>query len=114
MRGIFCLVLILGSSAEAAAKTVDESVIDACFVEAAPENYRPDCLGLAANECQMSPEGSKTMGIVECLRAEAAVWDRLLNQTYQELQTELASRDGKAPFATSEELTTALRDAQRA
>ena len=54
------------------------------------------------------------MGIVTCLRAEGDVWDTLLTETYEELHAKLVSEGGTAPSATSEELTTALSDAQRA
>lgn len=48
-----------------------------------------DCIGVAADPCMDSPEGSTTVGMTQCLARETAWWDSQLNARYAELRTTL-------------------------
>lgn len=41
-----------------------------------------DCVGRAAQICMSSPGGDNTVGMIACLQAELAYWDRRLNAAY--------------------------------
>lgn len=61
------------------------------------------CIDVASAQCQQSPAGATTLGIVACLDRETAWWDERLNAHYQDLQTTLDA-----------DLASALQTAQRA
>lgn len=72
---------------------VDQPYIQGCFANTPPDQVGSTCVGLAANACQTAPGNSSTLGITGCLQAETAVWDGLLNATYQTKLAELAAQD---------------------
>ena len=84
---------------------VERAVVDACFQLAPRGDTHPDCIGVAARACHSVPGMDTTMGIGDCLMAEQAEWDEILNREYQETRKHLL--DSEVP-------DTRLRDAQRA
>ncbi|MDF1728103.1 MAG: lysozyme inhibitor LprI family protein [Sulfitobacter sp.] len=97
-------VALLGA-APLSAQVVEESYVRNCFASAGPGETAPICLGEAANQCQ-SAGFDTTIGISQCIQAETAVWDTLLNETYGEVRRIFTAQDPS--------LGTNLRDAQRA
>lgn len=85
---------------------VDEENVRRCFLQDPMGNGLPDCLGESATKCQSGPGNGTTIGIAQCIQAETAVWDTLLNEQYKIRRAELAEQ--------SPELANQLRDAQRA
>lgn len=83
-----------------------EATVRACFAGAAPGESAPDCLGAGAQPCTETPEGMTTHGTAQCLAAETAVWDDLLNTEYKALRAQM--------LAQGEGLGDSLLDAQRA
>lgn len=80
-------------------------VVEACFADTPRGRIDPDCVGAASNQCQTGPGGSSTMGIGQCLSAEAEVWDRLLNDEWKQL---------RAVFKDDQTAADSLLAAQRA
>jgi uncharacterized protein YecT (DUF1311 family) len=93
---------------------VDRGDVLACFADTPIGAIYPDCLGAAANACQDQDGGSTTIGMTECIMAETAVWDDMLNEEYTRLQRNFSARGWAGGAVTNEELKIALRDAQRA
>jgi uncharacterized protein YecT (DUF1311 family) len=58
---------------------------------------------LVATPCQGTSEGQSNLGMADCFRLEAAIWDRLLNENYQDLRASLDDKQNAN-----------LRDMQRA
>jgi uncharacterized protein YecT (DUF1311 family) len=74
-----------------------------------------DCVGATVEACVARPGGDTTVGIVDCIAAETAAWDSLLNEAYRAAMTASRTADATgdvvAPALTRE---ATLRDAQRA
>ena len=71
-------------------------------VKAATTRYE-SCIGAVSIPCQQEPGGEATLGMIECIQREWAVWDERLNRIYRE---QLKDAEPK--------LATALRETQRA
>jgi len=99
------LLLAFCLPAAAPAQEVDPAIVTDCLAHALPGEVAPRCLGAAANACQAAGHET-TLGISACIQAETAAWDAHLNDQYRALRAELAAQEP--------DLTTALRDAQRA
>ena len=75
------------------------------------------CIGEAASLCMdIEDDGQTTIGMVDCMAQEAAIWDELLNEAYGAVITQFQNSDSfdrkSAPeYAIREE---SLRVAQRA
>lgn len=102
------LVPVAGAAQDlpAAALAGLEATVRACFAGAAPGETAPDCLGAGAKPCTETPEGMTTIGTAQCIGAETAVWDDLLNTEYKALRAQM--------LATGEGLNDKLLEAQRA
>jgi len=89
------------------------------------EKYKDDvdeaerrCLfDLVATPCQSTPEGQSNVGMADCFRLEAAIWDRLLNENYKKLREDLdddkqiaSLRDMQHAWITSRDKTCAFYD----
>jgi len=62
------------------------------------------CLfNLVATPCQSTPESRSNLGMADCFRLEATIWDDLLNENYKKLRGDLDDKQ-----------TASLRDMQRA
>lgn len=96
-------------SAPAQELAVDPATVEACFAGAAFEETEPACIGAAAGACQARPGGATTIGIVECVAAETAAWDAILNREYRAAR---AALDG--PGGAGIDTGQALLEAQRA
>ncbi|MGJ8603905.1 MAG: lysozyme inhibitor LprI family protein [Marivita sp.] len=107
------LALVLPSVAIAQEAVIDLKIVRACFAETQIGALYPDCLGQASGHCQNAPNGSTTVGIADCIQAETAEWDAILNEEYKATQAMNAKADaaGSSPVM---DRTEALRDAQRA
>ncbi|MEJ2117081.1 MAG: DUF1311 domain-containing protein, partial [Alphaproteobacteria bacterium] len=80
----------------------DSETISACLKRENPDN-RANCIGMVANPCLQLPEGQTTLGMANCHRREASVWDKRLNAQYKELMATLTPKAAKG-----------LKNAQRA
>ncbi|WP_292288044.1 lysozyme inhibitor LprI family protein [Marivita sp.] len=98
---------------EAQGLTIDPQIVRDCFATTETGAFFPACLGQASGQCQDLPGGSTTIGIAECIAAETAEWDTILNEEYQATQkvNESADTDGLSQVMDRSD---ALRDAQRA
>ncbi len=98
----------LSGAARAQEASVNEGTVAACF-EAGPRDAGvPGCVGDAANQCQTQPGGGSTIGVVACVQAETAVWDRFLNREYKTTRAQLDQADSGQP-PVSEALLAAQR-----
>ena len=108
----FCLMLA-PQIAPAQDFAIDKSIVRDCFDTTQIGAMYPPCLGQAAGQCQDLPDGSTTIGIAQCIQAETAEWDAILNEEYKATQAVNAEADA-AGYSTVMDRTDALRDAQRA
>ena len=67
------------------------------------EAERQCLFNLVATPCQSAPEGQSNVGMADCFRVEAMIWDDLLNDNYKSLRGDL-----------DDQQTAKLRDMQRA
>ena len=114
-RALAALALLcapLGAAGQGA--QVDAGEVAACLAATPVGATYPACLGAQSDICQQAPGGGTTIGIADCIAAETAAWDALLNDAYRALISAIAARPAGAGDATAEDLTAALRDAQRA
>lgn len=114
MRGLALALLLAAGPAMAqdASAGYDGSMIPTCLDRAAADDSDPAaCIGAAANPCMAQPGGETTQGMVQCLTAETADWDLLLNGWYSRAMELAKTRDtgagGNAPTAP------VLKQAQR-
>ncbi|WP_439122885.1 lysozyme inhibitor LprI family protein [Marivita sp.] len=93
--------------------TIDPQIVRDCFENTEIGALYPMCLGQAAGQCQDMPGGSTTIGIAECIQAETAMWDVILNEEYKwtQMANETADEEGRSQVMDRSD---ALRDAQRA
>lgn len=93
--------------------TIDQQIVRDCFENTEIGALYPLCLGQASNQCQEQPGGSTTIGISECIQAETAMWDVILNEEYKwtQMANEAADEQGLSQVLDRSD---ALRDAQRA
>lgn len=62
----------------------DMAAIESCLVGKDTSTKRRACIGRIAEPCQTTPDGSSTVGMMNCFDREHAVWDSLLNRSYRE------------------------------
>lgn len=93
--------------------SIDQQIVRDCFENTEIGALYPLCLGQASGQCQERPGGSTTIGITECIQAETAMWDVILNEEYKwtQMANETADEQGLSQVM---DRTDALRDAQRA
>ncbi|MBU3030708.1 lysozyme inhibitor LprI family protein [Paracoccus marinaquae] len=93
--------------------TVDEAAVEACFEAADPGETAPGCLGQAAQSCQSTTQqGETTLGIGQCIMAETAAWDVLLNREYGMTRDSFAETPGlKDTLLKAQRAWIAFRDA---
>ena len=107
---VVLLLLAMASPLSAADLTVEPARIHACHA-ATPEGQRsPDCLGAAADQCQLLPGGTTSQGIATCITAETAIWDDILNEEYQTTRADQKTRDA----SEGTDLAGGLQNVQRA
>jgi uncharacterized protein YecT (DUF1311 family) len=105
------VLLLFGAAGAARAQEVKPTAKQVAAIRGCAEQNKDDitaaeqhCLfNLVATPCQNTPEGQSNVGMADCFRLEAKIWDDLLNDNYKSLRDELdAGQAGK------------LRDMQRA
>jgi uncharacterized protein YecT (DUF1311 family) len=113
-RWLALLVLLPGPALADRQLQVNPAPVHQCLAQAATGQIAPACLGQAANACQDQPGGQSTLGITECLRSEAGVWDTLLNAQYKKLRARFRSEGGGRAEALlkAQRAWIAFRDAQ--
>ncbi|MCR9107587.1 lysozyme inhibitor LprI family protein [Marivita sp. XM-24bin2] len=92
---------------------IDQQIVRDCFENTEIGALYPFCLGEASGQCQELPGGSTTIGIAECIQAETAMWDVILNEEYKWTQMANETADEKG-LSQVMDRSDALRDAQRA
>lgn len=92
---------------------VDRGVVDACFAAAPRGAVDPDCIGKAAEMCQLAtPDGQTTLGISFCLMAEHDAWDAILNREYQAARAQFSRTPGLGEqLLSAQRVWITLRDA---
>ena len=95
------------------AQQVDSGTVRSCFAQTQIGEISPDCLGAASNNCQ--DQGfDTTMGMTQCIQAETAVWDAILNAQYRSTRAALSAQDPalKDHLLTAQRAWIAFRDAE--
>lgn len=111
---IALLAVMLAGPVAAQEQVFDASVAEACLESIGVSGAFEQCIGDAAEQCMENSEGGQTtIGMSQCLQAEAQWWDTVLNASFGELlafskQMDAANGGG----VPSQEA--ALRDMQRA
>jgi len=104
-------MLLLGGTQAGRAQDEKPTAQQTAAIRACAEKNQDDieegerqCLfELVATPCQNTPEGQSNLGMADCFRLEAKIWDDLLNDNYKTL------RDNIDPAQAAK-----LRDMQRA
>ena len=116
MRVLSALLVALSvSPAHAQDPEAALSDLRACLEIASGAGVR-DCVGIYAQACMAAHGGDTTLGIADCTIAEAAAWDRVLDETFAQLvilsrdRIALEEQAGAAPAPLDE----MLREAQGA
>lgn len=110
---ILSVLLSLPQAGTAQELSVDPQIVRDCFENTEIGALYPHCLGQASGLCQEQSGGSTTIGIADCIQAETAMWDVILNEEYKwtQMANETADEQG---FSQVLDRSDALRDAQRA
>lgn len=121
VRRVFCAICLAGSATgvQAAGHEVAEfiPVLHACYAAAEGGEKLRTCRGRMSETCmQTSDEGYSTLGMVTCLSAETAVWDRYLDSEYRVTMAwaRAADADEAERFPEFANRAEALRAAQHA
>src|SRR5436305_812347 len=80
---VFFALIASGPIAAEPATPADQKVISACIAKAKSQPER--CIGAIYNPCTKTSTGGSTMGMGQCAGREIAVWDAMLNSSYQTL-----------------------------
>lgn len=106
-----CLILAVGLSTNPAMAD-ERGEIDACLDGA----DRPaNCIGITVSACVARPGGDTTVGMVDCIGAETAAWDAILNEEYASTMEDFRDRDASGDVAAPDMTRVGtLREAQRA
>jgi uncharacterized protein YecT (DUF1311 family) len=111
-RFAILFVTFLPCMAVAQSPVLDAAEVAACFADTPLGEVDPACLGAASNACQtVTPGGGTTLGITECILAETAAWDGLLNREYAATRATLEP-DIAAQLLTAQRAWIAFRDAE--
>jgi len=130
----FCTALVLGfialmattSKAQATASQAgpmfDPTMTSQCVIASAQrasglrEHAVLDCVGRSAQVCFTTPAGDTTVGMMDCLRAELAYWDKRLNEAYAKRVKDARATDAEMARirATTASQANSLRNMQRA
>ncbi|QFT60297.1 hypothetical protein FIU94_15825 [Sulfitobacter sp. THAF37] len=109
----FLAILAMVCAGGAVAQQVDGNTVRSCFADTPVGETAPACLGAASNACQ--DQGfDTTQGISQCIQAETAVWDDLLNTEYKSTRAHLEAQDAglKDQLLTAQRAWIAFRDAE--
>lgn len=118
MRWTFVLIAMLSTgTAGAQDLSFDIAPTEECIGAADWSEGPPyDCIGMAANACMATPDGSTTVGMNFCLDAEWQWWDARLNANYKEVMAndKAIDADNAGAGATVPSLSENLKAMQRA
>ncbi len=119
-------VLVLGGAGAALAQDVTPTKQQIAAIRACAQKHEDDiteaerqCLfELVAVPCQNTPEGQSNLGMADCFRLEAKIWDDLLNENYKRLRDVIDTaqaaklRDMQRAWIASRDATCAFYDAK--
>jgi uncharacterized protein YecT (DUF1311 family) len=106
LSGTFMLVLAATSGLAETGKPQprDVAAVQNCLKSQRGKELRGErCIGVVADPCLKGPSAGSTVGQNACADRELAVWDAMLNDTYQRLRNRL-----------DEEQNAKMREMQRA
>jgi uncharacterized protein YecT (DUF1311 family) len=92
--GYVALALLVTATATSRAQDAKPTPQQSAAIRACAEKNQNDvteaerqCLfNIVAAPCQSTPEGQSNPGMADCFRLEAAIWDGLLNDNFQQLR----------------------------
>ncbi|MBT0778386.1 lysozyme inhibitor LprI family protein [Paracoccus sp. pheM1] len=115
MRALALFLLMAAPALAQDGPGYDGKPLAACLDRMAGEGGdRRSCIGAASGPCMDQPGGQTTAGMVQCLTAEAADWDRLLNRWYSAAMNRAEAMDaGQGDGQDMEEAAPVLKQAQR-
>lgn len=105
------IVMASASSAWAQDFVVDGHWIDRCL---GVQDNPMICVGQAAHDCAQKNGGGTNIVLGACHEAEAAFWDRALNEAYQHLLRLARDREGQDLGYAPDNLQIALQEMQLA
>ncbi len=118
MRAVIVAMVAMGAAGGALAQDIsfDISPTESCLAEAVSAAGAEDCIGVSANACMETPDGSTTVGMGYCLEREWLYWDAQLNEAYGGLMARHRKDDAEmaAIGATVPSMADALKAMQRA
>lgn len=117
-------MLLLGGARAGQAQDEKPTAQQTAAIRACAEKNQDDiteaerqCLfELVATPCQSTPEGQSNLGMADCFRLEAKIWDDLLNDNYKALRDNIDAgqaaklRDMQRAWITSRDATCAFYD----
>jgi uncharacterized protein YecT (DUF1311 family) len=109
------ILMLLASGAMAQERSVDRETVAAWFDSGrAGAADLPACVGEAAARCQAQPGGDTTLGMAECLTAEAQAWQGLLEESLTAKARELGqiNPELEAQLTEAQSAWEAYRDAE--
>jgi uncharacterized protein YecT (DUF1311 family) len=117
-------MLLLGGAQYGQAQDEKPTAQQTAAIRACAEKNQDDiteaerqCLfELVATPCQSTPEGQSNLGMADCFRLEAKIWDDLLNENYKTLRDSIGAgqadklRDMQRAWITSRDATCGFYD----
>jgi uncharacterized protein YecT (DUF1311 family) len=122
--GYLALALLVTATATGRAQDTKPTPQQTTAIRACAEKNQNDvteaerqCLfNLVATPCQNTPEGQSNLGMADCFRLEAAIWDGLLNDNFRQLRNLLdigqlaRARDMQRAWIASRDATCGFYD----
>lgn len=115
--GLTLAVLLLCSPAAAQDLRYSDQASLACVDQAGTSEAGRACIGVSASACMdATPDGSTTIGMMECLDGERDFWDARLNRAYSQVRADAKAEDAELAEigSSAPQMAPALRDMQRA
>lgn len=114
MRRLALILALLPGTAFAQQAQINPAFVQQCLAQTKPGQIAPACVGYAAKACEAQPGGQTTLGMSQCLQAEAGAWDKLLNIHYGKLRTQYRQQGGDlaGQLLKAQRAWIAFRDAQ--
>ena len=101
------------AQAQTRAPTVQEvTAVQYCFAKYEDEaEIEKNCLfKLVAEPCMKEEGGYSTHGMADCHRIETKIWDRILNEMFRELLTDLKDKEQEGKLREMQRAWIASRD----
>ena len=95
---ILASLVVIATKAEAASSDnytlQDKATIEACLAKARRNSqHARGCIGEATRVCETLREMANQAGIQDCMKREAAYWDKILNDRYQQLLANISKKN---------------------